>query len=323
MPQRRRLLIAPFLLAAPQVRAQGAVERFPDRPIRILVPFAAGGNGDTLSRILAPRMAELLGQPVIVENRPGGGGTIAGNAVAQAAADGHTLLYESFAFVVAPFVVRNLPAGYERAFAPLAAFAATPYVLAVRRGFPAQTLAALVEHVKRNPGLPYGTPGTGSLGHLAGALLASRAGIRLEHAPYRGGAEVARDLAAGVLDAGILTWSSLRPVVEDGRATALGVTGTGVGGATAAIPPIADQGFPGFDLTGWSGLFAPSATPRAIVDKLDAAIRAAVTEPATEGRIRPTGNEPMPEETARFVARIMRDREVVRGIVAETGLRGD
>ncbi|MES2710969.1 MAG: tripartite tricarboxylate transporter substrate-binding protein [Pseudomonadota bacterium] len=321
---RRRLLIAaPLALAAPRLRAQGATERFPDRPIRVLVPFGPGGNADTLVRILAPKLNELLGQSIIVENRPGGGGAIAGQAVAQAAADGHTLLFDSFGFVVTPILVRSLPPTYERAFVPVANAVATPYVLAVRRGYPAQTLPAFIEHVKANPGLPYGTPGAGTVGHLAGALLASQAGIRLEHAPYRGGADVARDMAAGVLDCGIITWSSLRPIVEDGRVVPLAVTGTGLGGPTAAIKPIAEQGFPGFDLTSWNGLFAPVATPRPILDRLDAALRAAVSDPATQQRIRPTGNEPMPEDSATFTARILRDREQVRRIVAETGMRID
>ena len=134
-------------------------------------------------------MSEALGQPIVIENRTGAGGSIAGAVVAQAPADGYTLLFDSFGFLVVPFLVKGLSYDHEKAFAPVGQAVSLPYVLVVKQGFPAKTLAEFIAYSKKNPGVSYGTPGTGSVGHLAGALLASRAGITLEHIPYRGGAE--------------------------------------------------------------------------------------------------------------------------------------
>lgn len=322
MIARRPLLFAP-LLSAPPALAQTAAARFPDRPIRIVVPFAAGGNSDTLARIIGPKLRDALGQPIVIENRPGGGGTIAAGVVAQAPADGHTLLFDSFSFVVTPLLVRSPGVDYERGFVPVAAVVTAPYVFAVRRGFPATTIPLLVEYVKRQPGLPYGTPGAGTVGHLAGVLLAQRADIRLEHLPYRGGADVARDLAAGTLDLAAITASSLRPLAEDGRAIGIALTSAERRGSMARLPTVAEGGYPGFDLTSWNGLFVPAATPPAVVAQLDAAVRGALADPETQSRIAPTGNDPFYLNSAAFAERIMTDREVVRRIVAETGMRAD
>ncbi len=317
MIARRPLLLAPFL-AAPAL-----AQTFPDRPIRIVLPFAAGGNSDTLIRLIAPKLREVLGQPIVIDNRPGGGGTIAAGVVAQAPADGHTLFFDAFNFVVTPLLVRTTSVDYERGFAPVAAVATAPYVFAVRRGFPATTIPALVDYVKRQPGLPYGTPGAGTVGHLAGVLLAQQADIRLEHLPYRGGADVARDLAAGSLDLACITASSLRPLVEDGRATGVALTSAERRGSMARLPTVADSGYPGFDLNSWNGIFAPAATPPAAVARLEAAVQAAIADPETQARITPTGNDPFYLSSADFSARVARDRVMVRRIVAETGMRLD
>src|SRR3954454_3765382 len=187
MPARRSLLAATLALPAlGRAHAQGG---FPDRPVRVVVAFAPGGQSDTVIRLMAPKMGEALGQSLVIENRTGAGGSIAGGVVAQAPADGYTLLFDSFGFLVVPFLVKGLTFNYETAFAPVGQAVSLPYVLVVKKGFPARTLQEFVAYAKKNPGVSYGTPGTGTVGHLAGALLASRAGIALEHVPYRGGAE--------------------------------------------------------------------------------------------------------------------------------------
>ena len=152
---------------------QATAPTYPDRPIRIIAPYAAGGQSDTVIRLLAPKMSEALGQTLVIENRTGAGGSIGAGVVAQAPADGYTLLFESFAFLVVPFIVKGLAFDYETAFAPVGQAVALPYVLVVRKDFPATDLAGFIAHARANPGVSYGTPGIGTVGHLAGALLES------------------------------------------------------------------------------------------------------------------------------------------------------
>ena len=321
MPERRVLLAA--ALAAGLPVPQATAQTYPDRPIRIIAPYAAGGQSDTVIRLLAPKMSEALGQTLVIENRTGAGGSIGAGVVAQAPADGYTLLFESFAFLVVPFIVKGLAFDYETAFAPVGQAVALPYVLVVRKDFPATDLAGFIAHARANPGVSYGTPGIGTVGHLAGALLESRAGIKLEHVAYRGGAESARDLAAGSTDAAIGTANTFGPLVQDGRVRALALTSAERRGSLATLPTIAESGFPGFDITSWNGLFAPSGTPAPVLARLEAALAQATGDPATRQRLALTGNEAVTESAAAFATRIRREREVVRQIVAQTGIRAD
>ncbi len=207
--RRRNLLITGAAAAAlPRIALAQS------RPIRVIVPFAPGGQSDTVMRLLQPKMSEFLGASMIIENRPGGGGAVGAGVVASSPADGMTLYFDSFGFVVQPLIQRGLPFDYATAFAPVAQVVAAPYVLVVKKDFPATDLASFIAEVKRQGGIPYGSPGIGTVGHLAGALLANRADIVLEHLPYRGGAEAARDVAAGNLDAAIGSANSLKPVMR-------------------------------------------------------------------------------------------------------------
>lgn len=291
------------------------------RPVRVIVAFAPGGQSDTVMRLLQPKMAEALGQPVVVENRAGAGGAIAAAAVAGSAPDGLTLLFDSFGFVVQPLIQRGLSFDYETAFAAVAQATALPYVLVTRSNFPGRDLAGFIAEARANPGVTFGSPGVGSTGHLAGVLLAHRAGVRLEHVPYRGGADAARDVAAGNLDSVISTANTLRPLVQDGRARGIALTSATRRGSMADLPTIAESGFPGFDLTSWNGLFAPAATPTPMITRLSEAMRAAARDPFVRERLSVGGNEAVDEPAAVFAARIAQDRQVVRQLLAETGLR--
>ena len=291
------------------------------RPVRVIVAFAPGGQSDTVMRLLQSKMAEALGQPVVVENRAGAGGAIAAAVVAGSAPDGLTLLFDSFGFVVQPLIQRGLSFDYETAFAAVAQATELPYVLVTRSNFPGRDLAGYVAEARANPGVTFGSPGVGSTGHLAGVLLAHRAGVRLEHVPYRGGADAARDVAAGNLDSVISTANTLRPLVQDGRARGIALTSATRRGSMADLPTIAESGFPGFDLTSWNGLFAPAATPAAMITRLSEAMRAAAQDPFVRERLGVGGNEAVNEPAAAFAARVAKDRQVVRQLVAETGLR--
>jgi tripartite-type tricarboxylate transporter receptor subunit TctC len=323
----RRTLLASLAptLAAPLLLPQGAraQDAFPNRPIRIVAPYAPGGQSDTVARLLAPKMSEFLGQPMVIENRTGAGGSIGAGIVAGSPPDGYTLLLESFAFVVVPLIHKGLPFDYETAFAPIGQAVALPYVLLVKRDLPVTDLASFIAHAKAHPGVSYGTPGIGSPGHLAGVLLANRAGIRLEHVPYRGGAESARDLAGGVIDAAIGTANTFKPLVDEGRVKGIALTSAERRGSLANLPTIAESGFPGFDITSWNGLFAPAATPAPIREKLEAALRHATTDREIIARLATTGNDAITAGSAEFSDRIRRDRAMVQGLIRETGMKID
>jgi tripartite-type tricarboxylate transporter receptor subunit TctC len=315
---RRNLLLT--ALAAPSIaRAQGTAP-FPNRPIRIVLPYGPGGQSDTVARLIAPRMGAALGQSVVVENRTGAGGSIGAGIVAGAPADGHTLLFDAPSFLIVPFAVKNLPFDYERDFTPLGMAVSQPYVLGVTASFPAQDVAGLVAHGRTGKPIGFGTPGVGSIGHLAGAMLGSRAGISMEHVAYRGGADAARDLAAGNLEAAIITPNSLDAIVQSGRARALGQTSERPSPLLPGIPTIASAGFPGFDLTSWNAAFARSGTPEPILEALDRAFRAAVDDREVQDAFRRMGGEPGTESRAAFGERLARERAVVRNVIESTGI---
>ncbi|MCK8787531.1 tripartite tricarboxylate transporter substrate-binding protein [Roseomonas sp. NAR14] len=316
------LLPMPALLSSGLPTAARAQEAggYPNRPIRLVVAFAAGGNSDTLARLLQPRLAAVLGQGIVIDNRGGAAGTLAAAAVASAPADGYTLLFDAASFVVAQFVHRSTPFSYERDFAPVGMVAEVPYILAVPAGSAARDLPGFLAAAKAGrDGIAYGSPGVGSIGHLAGALLAHRTGAKLEHVPYRGGSEVARDLAAGTLEAGILSTNSLSPVIESGKARALAVTSARRGGIPG-VPTIAESGVPGFDLTSWNAIFCRAGTPEPALRRLEAAIDAATADPEVRARFAAIGAEATPAEPRKLGERVAREREMVAQLIRDTGI---
>lgn len=323
MSTRRSILagaIAAPALSRGAAAQSGNASNFPNRPVRVILPFSAGGQSDTICRAMQPRVSEALGQPVVIENRTGAAGSIGAGVVAASPPDGYTVLFDAASFIIVPMVMPNLPFNYETAFAPLGVVAEQPYVLAVTTDSPARDLAGFIAQAKaaQNP-ITYGTPGVGSVGHLAGALLSTRAGIQLEHVPYRGGADVARDMAAGSIAAGIISFNSLAPVVQSGRARVIAVT-SGVRRGDHSVPTIAESGFPGFDLTSWSGIFARAGTPAPIIQKLVAAFNHATNDPAVKERLALIGSEAATAEPAGFAARLTEERRMVQTIVRETGI---
>lgn len=316
---RRAAILATAALARPAL-GQGA---WPDRPVRILVPYSAGGVADTIMRTLQPKLAEHLGQVVVVENRTGASGSIAATAVAQAAPDGHTMMLEGATFATLPLVNRNLPVDYEAAFIPVAMATTQPYFLAVRQAFPGEDFPGFLAEARRRPGeVTYGTPGVAHIGHFMGELIQSSADVRLEHVPYRGGADASREVGAGRIDAAIISHSSLIPAIQAGRARLIGVTSAQRRPLAPEVPAIGEF-LPGYDLTSWTGFFAPAATPRAALDRFTLALHHAIRDPVTRERLVAGGNDPEISDTAHFAGIIARDREVARRIIANApSLRG-
>lgn len=316
---RRAAIVAAAALARPALAQAG----YPDRPVRLIVPYSAGGVADTIARVIQPKIGEHLGQALIVENRTGASGAIAAAAVAQSPPDGHTLMLEGATFATLPLVNQNLPVNYETAFTPVAQATAQPYFIAVRRDFPAEDIRGFITEARRRPGeITYGTPGVAHIGHFMGELLQSSANIRLEHVPFRGGADASREVGAGRIDAAIISHSSLLPALQAGRARLIAVTSAERRPLAPDVPALAEL-FPGYDLGSWTGVFAPAATPAPTLHRFTAALHHAINDAQTRERLIAGGNDPVISDMERYAALIRRDREVARRIMANApSLRG-
>ncbi len=296
-PRRRVLAVAGGLLAAPAVAQP--------RSVRMLVGFAPGGAADTVARLVAPRMAAVLGQPIVVENRTGASATVAAAAMAASPPDGTTLFLTTLTHAANPHLYRNLPFDYATAFAPVAQVVAFPQVLAVRRDFPATNLAEFIAVARGRPEpITYGTPGNATAQHMAGELFRLRTGIRLEHVPYRGGSDAARDLAAGVVEANFNSPATLAPAFASGARPIVAATARRIL-ALPDLPTTAESGVPDMALTDWCGLFAPAATPPDVVRRTSEACAEALRAPEVTTRLAALSAEPVgsaPDAFRAFVA---------------------
>jgi tripartite-type tricarboxylate transporter receptor subunit TctC len=303
---KRRSLLALAGLAVP---LPALAQAFPTRPIRVVIPFAAGGPTDIVARLFAERLSARLGQPVVVDPRPGAGGAIAAEAVARAAPDGHTLLIgTATTHAVNPALQGDrLPFHPIRDFTPIAQVARVPIVLAVRPDLGTPDLPAFVAMLRSRPGaLNYGSSGTGSMGHLASVLLLRTLGVEATHVPYRGSAPMAADLIAGRLDFASDALASLVPFVREGRVRALAIATPERAAALPDLPTFAQAGLPGYEAYTWNVVFAPAGTPAPVIATLNAALNAVVAEPEVARRLEEMGQPAVtgttPEGTAAFVA---------------------
>ncbi|HEY8610005.1 MAG TPA: tripartite tricarboxylate transporter substrate-binding protein [Roseomonas sp.] len=280
----------------PSARAQGT------GPIRLIVPFAPGGATDSSARAMTDKLSAALGRSVVVENRSGGGGSIGAAVVAQARPDGNTLLLDTIVHLVNPLVLRGLSVDYRTAFAPITQVTRLPLALAVKPGFPARDLASYVARAKAAPGgVSCGHSGTATAAHLASALLQSRAGIRLNDLPYRGGSDAARDLASGTLDSVFVALLSVAPLAQAGRARLLAVASTTRSALQPDVPTLSET-FPGTALDEWTGLFAPAGTPPAFLDQVQAATAQVLRDPEVLARLAQLGAEPVGSSSEEFAA---------------------
>ena len=324
----RRLLLASAAAAvvsraASECRAQ-AVAGWPSGPIRVVVPFAPGGQTDAAARFIAGPMSQTLGRPVVVENRAGASGTIGAAEVARAAPDGHTLLVDAAGHASNPALYPRLPFDYARDFAPITQLAVSPQILAVHPSLPATSLAELVALAKRRPGeLSYGSPGNGSAGHLAAAYLAHLAGIEVVQVAYRGGGPAIQDLLAGNLSFAFGSVSATLALVQEGKLRPLAVSSLRRIRPLPDLPTVAELGYPGFDMNEWSGLYAPAATPAEIVARIGDAARRALAEEAVRQRIEQIGAEPVGNETGEFADWLARRRARMAELVRDARITAD
>jgi len=308
---KRRALLA-GLVAAPAA-AQGWA---PDRPIRLVIPFAAGGSTDVTARLVAQALGERIGQPVVAENRPGAGGNIGAEAVARAAPDGHTLLMGVSGILAAnKALYRTLPFDPLRDFAPVSRVAIIPNLIVVNPELPVRTLAELIAYAKARPGqVNYGSAGAGTSLHLAAALFAARAGVEMVHVPYRGGAPAATDLMAGKIQMIASPLVEVIGAVEAGQLRPLAVTTPRRSPRLPEVPTVGET-LPGFEIPLWNGILAPAGTPPAAITRLSAAIGDALRSEGLGRRLAEQGSEPAPlspEDFASFIrAELPRWAEIV------------
>lgn len=294
---RRRVLVGGLvattgLLAGQGVRAQGAAG-FPAKPIRIVVPYAAGGGADGNARLLGQAMGTSLGQTMVIENKPGASGIIAAQSVVQSPADGYTLLFDTFPYAVNA-VLRKLPFDPVKDLAPVSQAINMPNLLVVPASAPYKTLKELVDFAKAHPGqLNYASYGAGGTAHLAAELLRREAGIDWVHVPYKGGAPAITDLLAGQVSAYFANPVSGLSYVKAGRLRALATTGQQRMAALPEVPTFKESGYPNFEVLEWNGFLAPAGTPPAIIERLSQAVREAIRTPDVQQRLAALGIDPV------------------------------
>lgn len=323
----RRALAAPVVAASaaawprPSVAQGAAAPWSPTRPIRLLAGYPPGGGVDTTARLLAGPLSTLLGQPVVVENRPGAGGSLAGHEVARAAPDGHTLFVDASPQTVNHVLLKNLPFDYATAFTPISQVIVLPQIMIVHNGLPVRTLAEFVAYAKARPGqLAYGSSGNATASHLGTELFLRRAGLNVVHVPYRGGTPALQDLLGGNVAFVFGTVSSSLQLAREGRVRPLAVTTAQRIPPLPEVPTFAEQGFPGYELNEWNGLFAPAGLPAPIVARLHQAVLAALADPVVRQRIEALGAIPVGSDPASFARFMTEQREAMGRLVREIGL---
>jgi tripartite-type tricarboxylate transporter receptor subunit TctC len=309
------------VVAAPGAAAQA----YPARPVKLVVPFPPGGPLDATGRLVAQKLTEAWGQPVVVENKPGAGGNIGADLVAKSAPDGYTILLGALStHAVNPTLYPNMPYDAVRDFAPITLLATTPNVLVVNPSLPVNSVKELVAYAKANPGkLAFGSGSNGSAGHLAGELFKVETGTDIIHVPYKGAAPAMQALLAGDVQFMFDNLASATPQVKAGKLKALAVTTARRSPLAPELPTMAEAGLPGFDITTWYGLMAPAGTPSAIVAKWNAEVTKILNSPDVKERLAAQGAEAAPTTPDQFAAFIKAEIPKYARIVKASGAKVD
>jgi len=305
--------------------APAQAQNYPAKPIHILVPYAPGGISDIASRILGAKLTEAWGQQVLVENRPGGNGFIAMAAAAKAAPDGYTMVMATGGDVaINPAMFKEMPYDVEGDLASIAMVSDAPLVLAAHAGAPYNTVADVIAAAKAQPGrISVATPGNGSINQIVLEWMALNTGTQFQHIPYKGGAPAAAALAAGDIPLGVLASSSVAPHVKSGRVRVLAVTMAKRSTLNPEWPTLQQEGVKEIDASNWTALFAPKATPRPIIDKLNAEVVKILNMPDVKERFAGGGVVTIPSSAAELDARVKQEAERFRAIVQKANIRPD
>jgi tripartite-type tricarboxylate transporter receptor subunit TctC len=302
-------------------RAQAAA-RYPERPVRLVVPFAPGGTNDVIGRIVGEKLAARLGQPFVVDNRAGANSVVGSEIVAGATPDGQTLLIVAAGFAINPSLRRKLPYDTLRDFAPIGLIGGGPYLMVVHPSVPAKTVNEFVSWAKARPGqVNYASVGVGSPPHLAAELLRNNAGIDLQHIPYKGGGAVLPDLIAGRVSLFFGSISTLQPHVQTRKLRAIAVTTVRRAPAMPELPTFIEAGLAGYEVNGWYGLLAPGKTPGAVVNRLNRELREVLVDADTRQRFLQRGMEPAPGTAQEFAALIRSEMAKWAKVIRAAGIK--
>ena len=291
---------------------------FPSRPLKLVVPYAPGGGADSVARIVAKKVAENIGQPIVIENKGGAGSIVGTDLVAKAEPDGYTLLLgQSGPISINPAVYKSLPYDPVKDFAPITMTTAYPYILVVNSESPAKTLQEFVALAKSKPGgLNYGSTGVGAANHLVAELFARKAGLKMTHVPYRGTALAVGDLVSGTLNVVFGDPISVLPHIKSGKLRALAVTSLERSPVAPEVPTVAESGYPGFEALAWHGILAPAKTPPAVIQKLNAEIVKALADPATKELLEKQAMQTVGNSPEAFAAFIQKDIATWKAVAA-------
>ena len=323
LPRRRFLQLAAGAAALPALSHVAEAQAYPARPVSLVVFVPAGGTPDIIARLVGQALSQRLGQSVIIDNRPGGGGNLALQAVARAPADGYTLLMVATPHAINVTLYEKSPITVTRDIAPVAGINNDAFVLLVNPAFPAKTVPEFIAYAKANPGkINVTSSGTGNLSHLAGELFRMSSGIEVVHVPYRGTPAAHSALIAGDVHAMFDAIGSAVPQIQSGRLRALGVTAATRMRVLPDVPAIAEV-VPGFSVTGWLGIGVPKGTPAEIVELLNREVNAALADPALKARMADLGSDPIPGSIADFAKLVADDTEKWAKVVKFAGLKAD
>ena len=301
--------------------AQSGARPYPTKPVTIVVPAPPGGTADLVIRTLSARLAESLGQSVVVDNRAGGGGVIATQFVGRAPADGYTLLMVYTSHAINPSLYAKLPYDGEKDFVPVTLLGQVPLVLVVPQDMPAKTMAEFIAYAKANPGkLNFGSAAIGGASHLGGELLNSMAGIDIQHVPYKGGAAAAMDLASGRLSMVLDSFLPLQAYIKAGKIRPLGVASAKRSEMAPDLPAIAET-VPGFEAAAWFGILAPAGTPRELVMRLNTELVKALRDPELRRRLTQQGFEPGGDSPEEFAAFMRAETEKWARVIRKAGVK--
>lgn len=311
-------------LAAATLCGTAFAQNYPTKPVTIVVPFSPGGATDIMSRLLAERLNKRLGQPVIVENKPGAGTMIASEHVAKAPADGYTLLVAASSLGIAPSLYKKVNYDPVKDFAPISQVASVVHVLVVHPSLPAKNVGELVTWLKANPTKAnYGSVGAGTSTHLEAELFNSVAGVKMEHIPYKGSAPALTDMIGGQLQVMFDAYASSGPFIKDGRVRLLAVTTAQRSKSLPDTPTVSESGLPGYEAMPWLGLVAPAGTPAPIVNKLYAELHEVLQEPAVQEKFRMLGLDIIGSKPEEFSAFLKKDIVKWAQVIKDSGAKAD
>ncbi|MCX7197842.1 MAG: tripartite tricarboxylate transporter substrate binding protein [Proteobacteria bacterium] len=311
-------------LSAAGIGTAQAAEGYPQRALRMIVPFPPGGATDTIARLVGARLASSFGQPVVLDNRPGGGTVTATDIAARAAPDGYTMLVVTAAFTANPSLISRLPYDSERDFAPVALMSSSPNLLLVTPSLPVQSVRDLIAYAKQNPGkLSFGSAGNGTSNHLAGEMLRTQAGIDIVHVPYKGDPPSITDLITGQIQILFIGLAPVAQHIKAGRLRAIGIAGQKPTAQLPAVAPLATSGLPGFESAVWNGMVTRSNAPAAVVQRLNAEITNALSNPETRDQVIGLGFDPIGSSPTEFRDFLRAETARVSKTVKAAGIKID